>query len=180
MIDQMFKSLLLSAMLLFAPAAIAQTVETEIHEPLITETIGSITPELKATQAAPVEANNDYRITISSDFGGGVVDYIEKYNKYRQAGAKLRIDDLCMSACTLVTGLMPASNVCVSPYAQLAFHSAWFMTMMGPAHSEEGTKLIWNIYPEAVREKLKAAGWDGGAHPGFIYFKGTDFYPLCD
>lgn len=121
---------------------------------------------------------------ITSDFGGGVIDYIQKYNKIRQDGSKVRIDDLCMSACTMLTGLVPDYNVCVSPYAILAFHSAWVMSFAGPMHSKEGTSLLWNIYPEKVQQKLKERGWDGtdgiNPHPEFIYFKGTDFYPLCD
>ena len=150
-------------------------------------TIGKAPPAVTEAQATEptVEAKGpDYRVVISSDFGGGVIDYIKKYNTLRQDGSKVRIDDLCMSACTMVTGLVPDANVCVSPYAIMAFHSAWMMTFTGPMHSKDGTALLWNIYPDRVQEKLKARGWDGtdgiNPHPEFIYFKGTDFYPLCN
>lgn len=122
----------------------------------------------------------DYRTVITSDFGGGIVEYIQNYNKIRQSGASVRIDDLCMSACTLITGLVPDDKVCASPYAIMAFHSAWMNTFAGPMYSPEGTKLLWNIYPEKVKAKLRERGWDGGEHPDFIYFPATDFYKACD
>lgn len=145
--------------------------------------IGAAPPSVMESQAtgspsSPKEV--DYRVVISSDFGGSVIEYIQKYNKMRQDGSKVRIDDLCMSACTLATGLLADANVCVSRYAILAFHSAWVMSFAGPMHSPEGTALLWNIYPEQVKEKLREAGWNGtDPHPNFIYFKGTDFYPEC-
>lgn len=138
-----------------------------------TDFIGSAPPAV--TEAV----NADYRTVITGDFGGGIVEYIQKYNKIRQDGSKVRIDDLCMSACTLITGLVPYENVCVSPYAIMAFHSAWVMTFAGPQFSKEGTALIWNVYPEPVKQKLREAGWGGGEHPEFIYFPATDFYPEC-
>lgn len=143
--------------------------------------MGKAPVEVMEAQATKTSSHPDYRVIISSDFGGGIIDYIEKYNKLRQAGTKVQIDDLCMSACTMVTGLIPAENVCVSPYAIMAFHSAWVMSFSGPQHSKEGTALLMNIYPDKVREKLLERGWNGvDPHPEFIYFKGTDFYPLCN
>jgi hypothetical protein len=126
------------------------------------------------------QAKVDYRTVITGDFGGGIIDYIQKYNKIRQDGSKVRIDDLCMSACTLITGLVPYEDVCVSPYAIMAFHSAWVMTFAGPMHSKEGTALLWAVYPEPVKAKLREAGWGGGEHPEFIYFPATDFYKACE
>lgn len=142
-----------------------------------TDYIGKAPPAVTESMA---KTDPNYTTRITSDFGGGIIEYIEKYNKLRQTGGKVRIDDLCMSACTLATGLLPDEDVCVSPYAIMAFHSAWVMTFGGPAHSKQGTDLLWAIYPEKVKEKLRERGWDGGEHPEFIYFKGTDFYKACD
>lgn len=138
--------------------------------------IGAAPPVVTEAQAKVI----DYRTVITSDFGGGIIEYIQKYNKMRQDGVKVRIDDLCMSACTLITGLVPDEDICVSPYAIMAFHSAWVATFAGPMHSKEGTALLWNIYPEKVRAKLRENGWDGGEHPEFIYFPATDFYKACE
>lgn len=180
MIVQMFKKLALALMLMLSPA-MAQTVQTDFHQPLITQAEGKADfQHIQAADGSVVASGPKYQVVITGDLGGSVVEYIQKYNKLRQDGSRVRIDDLCMSACTLITGLVPDPAVCVSPYAIMAFHSAWFMTPFGPQFSPEGTRLLWNIYPEKVREKLKANGWDGSEHPDFIYFKGTDFYPLCD
>lgn len=120
------------------------------------------------------------RTVITSDFGGSVIEYIQKYNKYRLEDRKITVMDDCMSACTFLVGRIKDENVCVSDIAQFAFHSAYVMTMMGPMYAEEATRLMWNYYPERVKVKLRELGWDGGEHPNFVYIKGTDLYPLCD
>jgi hypothetical protein len=120
--------------------------------------------------------------------GGVISDFIEEYDAVRRSGRRVVIDSLCLSACTLVIGLVPLDRVCVTPYAQLGFHSAWFSTPFGPAHSSEGTRLIWQVYPENVRQLLRKRGWDGGVanenqHQDLIYLSGDDLRSLirsCD
>lgn len=109
-------------------------------------------------------------ISITSSPGGAIFEFMAKYDKLRESGRKVRIDGLCVSACTLVTGLVPAERVCVTPYGTMAFHSAAIETPLGDVYSKEGTELIWNIYPESIHKLLKAKGWDGAsAHPELIY-----------
>lgn len=119
----------------------------------------------------------DYRYVISSDFGGSVIEYIQKYNILRQQDVRVRVDDVCISACTLITGLLRPENVCVSPTAVFGFHSAW--SGMG-SYSSEGTRLIWEIYPQVLRDLLKERGWDGPSpHPDLLYVRGTELYEEC-
>ena len=92
----------------------------------------------------------------------------------------IRVDDDCMSACTMMIGRIPAANICVSPVAQFAFHSAYSMSFAGPVYAKEATRLIWQYYPDELRKLLAERGWDGGEHPDFIYIKGTEIYELCD
>lgn len=126
-----------------------------------------------------VSQGNSYtgsRVTISKDTGGVIFDYVKKYNQYRQGNTYVRIDDLCLSACTLILGLVPDSHVCVSPFALFGFHSA---TDEGD-FSKEGTDLIWNLYPKKVQDLVKQGGWNGSVeHHDFVYIRGTDLYSEC-
>lgn len=118
--------------------------------------------------AAAIRQTNAF--VISFDGGGVIDDYIEKYNALRQAGGRIVLDGMCISACTLVTALIPNDRVCVTPFAQLAFHSASDGRM--GTFAKEGTRLIWHYYPSWVRRYLQDKGWDGdgdNAHPDLIY-----------
>jgi len=115
-------------------------------------------------------------LRITFDGGGRVTDYIERYSALRVSGGRVVIDGLCISACTLVTGLMPDDRMCVTPFAQLAFHSAAQINPMTGerAHSSEGTRLVWDLYPAKVRAALLAKAWNGedkaiNEHPDLIY-----------
>lgn len=123
---------------------------------------------------------------IASSPGGIVLDFIEQYDQLRRSGRPVMLDGICMSACTLVTGLIPQERVCTTPFGKLAFHSAWQQSMWGSSHSSEGTRMLWQIYPENVRRILRSRGWDGAAadnaHPDMIYVDGDDLrtiYRLC-
>jgi hypothetical protein len=120
-------------------------------------------------------------LRITFDGGGRITDYIERYSALRLSGGRVVIDGMCISACTIVTALMPAERVCATPYAQLAFHSAAQINPMTGerAHSPEGTRLVWNLYPETLRALLRAKSWDGedakaNEHPDLIYVAGDE------
>jgi hypothetical protein len=124
-------------------------------------------------------------LRITFDGGGRVTDYIERYSALRISGGRVVIDGLCVSACTLVTGLMPDDRLCVTPFAQLAFHSAAQINPMTGerAHSSEGTRLVWNLYPAKVRAALLAKQWNGedkvvNEHPDLIYIAGNELRSL--
>jgi hypothetical protein len=121
--------------------------------------------------------------------GGVISDFIEEYDNLRRSGRHVVIDSLCLSACTLVVGLVPADRICTTPYGRLGFHSAWYMTMVGPRHSSEGTRLLWQMYPESLRMMLRERGFDGGSgpdgneHPDLIYIDNDDLLTIvrrCD
>ena len=67
-------------------------------------------------------ASADVRIT--NDPGGEVSAYIQKFQEMRASGERIVIDGPCLSACTLLTGLMPRDHVCVTSRAVLGFHAA--------------------------------------------------------
>ena len=132
--------------------------------------------------ALTASAYGAYRITL--DPGGQIDQYHQRYTMLRDAGAKIEIDGLCIFACTMILGLIPPENVCVTERARLAFHSA--SNAFGQPASE-GTRLLWAIYPPKVREYLKQRGWNGddkekNEHPDLIYMELPEleqFYKRC-
>lgn len=125
---------------------------------------------------AYIEANRPH--IVGTNPGGVILEFITDYDELRRSGRLVIIDGLCVSACTLVVGLIPHERICVTPFARLAFHSAWVNTMAGPRFSREGTRLIWQLYPERIREILRERGWDGGEHPSLIYIESEDLQKL--
>jgi hypothetical protein len=117
-------------------------------------------------------------LPIRFDPGGGIITYIEKYEFVARSGGSLKIDGACISACTLFTGLVDPENVCITSRAFLGFHSASFETPMGAAYSEDGTQLIWNIYPKVIREWLQTKGWKGDEHPSLIFMDNDELSKL--
>ena len=62
-------------------------------------------------------------IQISDDYGGRVIEYVERVEHWRQEGDRVEIRGACTSACTFVLGL-PKDMICVGPHAVLGFHRA--------------------------------------------------------
>jgi hypothetical protein len=126
-----------------------------------------------STPAAPAQ-----RIMI--DWGGQLGVYIERYNEWRRTGELVVIDGMCISACTLVTGLIEPDRLCATPYARLAFHSAASIDALGQrTFAREATRIVWHIYPPNVRELLIRHGWqDGMDHANLIYVEGQELHSI--
>jgi len=133
-----------------------------------------VTPALASGRSVP-------RLTISFDRGGSVFEYIQKYNGYREGGVYIRVTDICLSACTPITGLVQNDHVCVSDQALFGFHSAFTDSGLGDeTFSKVGTDLAWHIFPKKIQDLIRLQGWDGvSEHPDLVYFKGTDIYDRC-
>lgn len=98
-------------------------------------------------------------IRISGDPGGQIGTYVAKYMQIRQSGENVIIDGPCISACTIILGLVPANRVCVTPRAVFGFHAAWRHDGSGNiVTSNGGTRLLWDIYPARVRTLLTRKG----------------------
>jgi hypothetical protein len=90
-------------------------------------------------------------LTITYDPGGRIDRYEAHWRAIASSGETVRIDGLCNSACTLLTGLVPPRRVCVTPRAVLSFHAAW-MEATGPAvASAPATAELMRIYPVGIR-----------------------------
>src|SRR5580700_7875153 len=90
---------------------------------------------------------------ISDDPGGQLGPYLQKLAVLRSSGEQVVIDGKCLSACTMVLGVIPHDHICVTPRAQLGFHAAWRPDESGrQVTSRDGTELLMDNYPPQVRD----------------------------
>jgi len=109
---------------------------------------------------------------IAGDRGGQIGHYLQTFAQVRSSGERVVIDGNCLSACTLVLGLVPRSRVCATSRARFGFHAAWMPDSDGhPVTSPMGTQALWNIYPSHVRSWISR---NGGLSRKMIYLQGRD------
>jgi hypothetical protein len=98
----------------------------------------------------------------------------------RSSGEQVVIDGRCLSACTMVLGIIPRGHICVTARAQLGFHAAWRPDETGrQVTSRDGTQLLMDNYPQQVREWIARRG---GLSPRMMYLSGRELasmYPTC-
>jgi hypothetical protein len=117
---------------------------------------------------------------IADDRGGQIGQYLHAFAALRSSGERVIIDGNCLSACTLVLGIIPRSRMCATERARLGFHAAWLPDSDGnPVTSDVGTQALWKIYPHSVRRWINRRG---GLSRRMIYMQGRDLYafiPSC-
>jgi hypothetical protein len=119
-------------------------------------------------------------VRIVSDPGGQIGPYLKTFAALRNSGERVVIDGPCLSACTLVLGIVPRNRICVTRRASLGFHAAWHPGNNGrPRLSRGGTQLLMRIYPPHVRAWIRRRG---GLTSRMKYLRGrelTRMYPIC-
>jgi len=132
---------------------------------------------LLASSAAPSSAT----MLISEDRGGQIGHYLQTFAMLRSTGERVVIDGNCLSACTLVLGIIPRDRICVTSRARLGFHAAWMPDADGrPVTSPMGTQALWNLYPASVRRWINR---HGGLSRRMIFMQGRDLagvVPMCN
>lgn len=117
---------------------------------------------------------------IGDDVGGRIGAYVDQYAAVRNSGERVVIDGTCLSACTLVLGIVPRNRICVTRRATLGFHAAWMPGPAGkPVPSAVGTQALWDIYPTHVKRWLNSRG---GLSAKMVYLRGRELmamYPEC-
>jgi hypothetical protein len=117
---------------------------------------------------------------IAEDRGGQIGPYLQQFAMVRDSGSRVVIDGMCLSACTLVLGTVPKDRICVTSRANLGFHAAWNMAPGGRAvYSEEGTRLLWEVYPSQIRSWIRSRG---GLTRNMIFLRGKELasmYATC-
>lgn len=131
---------------------------------------------LSALGAASAQA----AVRITDDPGGLMTQYASRFSMVRQTGEKVVIDGPCLSACTMVLGILPREQVCVTHNAVLGFHSAWNYNGSGRrVTSAVATQALIDIYPPPIRSWLARRG---GLSPHMKYLRGRELaamYPPC-
>jgi hypothetical protein len=131
-----------------------------------------VAPLLGAAIAALYVNSAWATVRISGDPGGQIGPYVQRYMSIRQSGEQVVIDGPCLSACTMVLGILPRNQVCVTPNAVLGFHAAWRPDNAGnKVTSLGGTQLLWDVYPKHVRKWISRKG---GLSPRMIMLRGRD------
>ena len=121
-----------------------------------------------------------FALRITSDAGGQIGRYLENLAALRNSGEHVIIDGPCLSACTMVLGVIPHDRICVTRRARLGFHAAWNPAGNGRiVTSRGGTQLLMEIYPQEVRSWIAR---HGGLSPRMLYLRGRELasmYPTC-
>ncbi len=120
-------------------------------------------------------------VRIAEDRGGQIGQYLQSFAAVRESGERVVIDGNCLSACTLVLGLIPNDRICATPRARFGFHAAWMPDDNGrPVTSAMGTQALWSIYPVSVRRWIDR---HGGLSRRMIYLQGRSLAGIvasCD
>jgi len=132
---------------------------------------------LSATVPSPAEAD----MRIAGDPGGEVASYVRKFEAVRASGERVVIDGPCLSACTLLLGIVPRDHICVTHQAVLGFHAASYYddASRSLVPTREGTRLVMQVYPPAIRSWIVR---HGGLRPALIELRGrelAEMYPAC-
>jgi hypothetical protein len=118
---------------------------------------------------------------IVNDKGGQVAKYVQAFAKVRSTGERVVIDGDCLSACTMVLGLVPSNQICATPRARFGFHAASIVNNAGRAvMNATATQALWNIYPASVQRWINQ---HGGLSRQMIYLEGGELNGIvatCD
>ena len=79
---------------------------------------GAAVVALSATSASAT-------MRISEDRGGQIGHYLDAFATVRTSGERVIVDGNCLSACTLVLGVVPRERICATSRARFGFHAAW-------------------------------------------------------
>jgi hypothetical protein len=120
-------------------------------------------------------------VRIVSDPGGEVSSYVSKFEQVRDSGDRIVIDGPCLSACTLLTGIVPKNRVCVTSRAALGFHAASYYddASRSLVPTRAGSRLVMRLYPPEIRAWIER---HGGLTPRLITLRGRELaalYPAC-
>ena len=109
-------------------------------------------------------------VRIAEDRGGQIGHYQQTFTMLRSSGERVVVDGNCLSACTLVLGLIPRAQLCATARARFGFHSAWTPNSDGHSSTSQiGTRALWDIYPTAVQRWITQ---HGGLSTKMIYLQG--------
>lgn len=120
------------------------------------------------------------QVVIRGDGGGQIGPYLENLVALRDSGQRVIIDGPCLSACTMVLGVIPRERICVTRRARLGFHAAYDFDGHGrQIQNRGGSQLLMAHYDPRVRAWIQR---QGGLTPKMKYLQGralTSMYRSC-
>lgn len=94
--------------------------------------------------------------TVSGIWPGGQVGFfMDFWSALEKSGVHVKIDGVCISACTFFLAYFPEDRICVTPRASLGFHQASSPDGPEPRFSKA---LYTMLYPAWVRQWIEAKG----------------------
>jgi hypothetical protein len=116
-------------------------------------------------------------VRIGGDPGGEVAAYLNRFRAIRASGQRVVIDGACLSACTLLTGIIPRNRVCITRRAVLGFHAASYYddATRSLVPTRAGSRLVMKLYPPEIRRWINA---HGGLTPHLIALRGRQLAAL--
>lgn len=103
-------------------------------------------------------------INVSDNHGGSVVKYDARWAGLAAQGVKVDVVGPCQSACTVLLGHIPRTDICVTPTASFGFHLA---------NLQSATAILWGAYQSDIRNWITA---HGGLTHTFIWMRAPDTY----
>jgi len=97
-------------------------------------------------------------VLIKNDGGGDIIPYVARYLDLQLRGEQVVIDGDCLSACTLVLGLVARHQRCFTNRARLGFHEAYTEHGSARLRNPIGTAIFWLVYPAEIRRWLSNHG----------------------
>jgi hypothetical protein len=145
------------------------------HAALVGALTSAVVSFVASSIVAPAGASAEVRIV--DDPGGEVSSYVRKFHEVRDAGERVVIDGPCLSACTLLLGIIPKQRICVTSRAVLGFHAASYYddASRSLVPTRAGSRLVMGLYPATIR------GWierHGGLTPKLIQLRGSELAAL--
>ncbi len=128
--------------------------------------------------ASPASAD----VRIVGDPGGEVSAYLQRFREIRDSGQRVVIDGACLSACTLLTAIIPHDRICVTPRAMLGFHAASYYDDASQEFvpTRAGSRVVMSYYPPQIRRWIER---HGGLTPHIMELRGRELsamYNSCE
>jgi len=118
---------------------------------------------------------------IVDDRGGPIDEYLQAFAAVRSTGELVVVDGDCLSACTLVLGLVLSNQICVTSRARFGFHAPLVLNNEGLFVTRaNATQAMWNVYPASVQHWINQHGNLSGQ---MIYLEGGELNGIvatCD
>jgi hypothetical protein len=108
-------------------------------------------------------------VVVKNDRGGDVLQYYAKYQYLQARGERVVIDGDCLSACTLVLGLIAKNQRCFTRNARFGFHAAWDESGKTQVENPIGTAIFLSVYPPEILHWINK---HGGLNSKVIYLEG--------